>query len=98
MEVFGIKPDVLIRTLVRNFLSNEPPIKSSNAYRYPVACPKLDPQLKQASQRGARRGAKNFLEFLAGTDQRKTVTKVGSIKAQHLNTKILHSITMSIVV
>jgi hypothetical protein len=37
-----------------------------------------------ASRRGAQRGAKNFLEFLAGTDHGKTVTKVGSIKAQHL--------------
>jgi hypothetical protein len=33
IEAYGIKPDVLI-----NFLSNEPPVKSGNAYRYPEAC------------------------------------------------------------
>jgi len=38
------------------------------------------------------------LEFSAGGDQRITATRVGTIKAQHLNTTIYRTITMCIVI
>jgi len=43
-------------------------------------------------------GAAKHLEFPAGGDQRVTVTRVRTIKAQHLNTIIFHSIMMCMII
>ena len=44
--------------------------------------------------KGEAAGAAKHLEFPAGGDQRITVTRVRTIKAQHLNTTKISSITM----
>jgi len=43
-------------------------------------------------------GAAKHLEFPAGGDQRVTVTRVGTIKAQHLNTIIFRTISICMII
>jgi hypothetical protein len=61
----------------------------------------LTKQVRVCQYRPAGGGAAHWrkhLEFPAGGDQRVTVTRVGTIKAQHLNTTIYRTITMYIVI
>jgi len=59
---------------------------------------KLTYNFPEQAGKGRAAGAAKHLEFPAGGDQRVIVTKVGTIKAQHLNTIIYRSITTCMVI